>query len=81
MAYEKRYSTIVPLEPDTDRDLALWLARETFERKASDDMLTIVEFDHREVPTDELPPKVEKQLGRPLTDFVWIEYTGVGRRA
>ncbi|ALF00456.1 minor tail protein [Mycobacterium phage BoostSeason] len=81
MAYTRTYSTIVPLEPGTDRELALWLARESFERKAEGDALVLVEFEHRDVDPDDLPPKAEKQLGRPLTDFEFVEYTGVGRRA
>ncbi|AAD17590.1 hypothetical protein TM4_22 [Mycobacterium phage TM4] len=81
MAYQKSYRTVVPLEPGTDRDVALWLVRESFERKAEGDALVLVEFAHRDVDAADLPPKAEKQLGRPLTDFEFVEYTGVGRRA
>ncbi|QIG61806.1 hypothetical protein SEA_JULIETTE_27 [Mycobacterium phage Juliette] len=81
MAYSKTYRTIVPVEPGTDFDLLLWLTRESFERKAEGDALTIVEFEHRTVSPGDLPPKAAKQLGRPLTDFEWFEFTGVARRA
>ncbi|AXH46862.1 minor tail protein [Mycobacterium phage Aminay] len=81
MAYTKEYSTIVPLQAGDDRDLALWLARESFDRQAAGDALVLVDFGHREISPDDVPPKVEKQLGRPVTDFTWIQYTGMGRRA
>lgn len=81
MAYRKTYRTVIPVEPGTDRDVLLWLTRESFERKAEADALRIVEFSHRPVAADDLPPKAEKQLGRPLTDFEWFEFTGVGERA
>ena len=60
----------------------MWLTRESFDRKAAGDALVIVEFlDLGEVPAEDIPPKVEKQLGAPATDFVWRAFEGVGARA
>lgn len=84
MAYEKRYRTIVPV-PQADAaaqdDLLLWLTRESFDRAAEADLLAIVEFtDAGEMDPADVPPKMEKQLGRPATEFVWRIFEGVGRR-
>jgi len=81
MAYRKTYRTQVPLEPGTDPDVALWFARESFERTASMDSLTIVEFRSQPLDWRDLPPKAEKQLGRKLSEFEWVEYIGIGERA
>ncbi len=84
MAYQKRYRTVIPLPQDqaaTD-ELLVWLTRESFDRKAASDALVITEFtDDGVVPPEDIPPKVEKQLGRPATDFVWRVFEAVGERA
>jgi hypothetical protein len=79
VAYQKQYRTIVPVEHGNDHDTARWLARESFEKRATSDGLQIIDYTERAVPVDEIPPKVLKQLGRPLTDFDWFEFTGVGK--
>lgn len=79
MAYERRYRTVVPIELGADVELGRWLARESFEKKAASDGLNIVDYSEREVPVDDIPPKVLEQLGRPLTDFTWFEFSGTGR--
>lgn len=84
MAYVKRYRAIVPV-PQADaaaqNDLLLWLTRESFDRAATADVLTIIEFvDAGEMDPTGVPPKVEEQLGRPATEFVWRVFEGVGRR-
>lgn len=79
MAYEKTYRTVVPVEHDADHDQLMWLARESFEKTAASDGLSIVEYGEREVPVSEIPPETEELLGRALTDFIWFEFTGLGR--
>lgn len=81
MAYQKQYRTIVPVEHGLDHDQARWLARESFEKRAAADALNIADADYteRQVPVDEIPPKVLEQLGRPLTDFDFFEFTAIGR--
>lgn len=79
MAYQKQYRTIVPVELGADIALARWLARESFEKRAASDCLQIVNYSERQVPVDELPPKAMEQLGRPLTDYDWYEFSGVGQ--
>jgi hypothetical protein len=86
-SYRHDYRTVVPLEPDADRELALWLARESFERTAAGDGLTIIDdtFAWREVDLAEFPAeavaKTGSQLGRPAEAFTWVEYTGTARYA
>lgn len=77
MAYTRNYRTVVPLDPGTDLEVARWLARESFERKAAGDCLQIIEYTEAEVGADEIPPKVGKQLPRPLTDYLWFEFSAV----
>ena len=62
--------------------MALPAATSPFDRAAAGDCLVIVEFsDCGELPAEDIPPKAEKQLGRPATDFCWRHFEGVGRRA
>lgn len=77
MAYTRSYRTIVPLDPGADLEVARWLARESFERKAAGDCLTIIEYTETAVAADQIPPKVAKQLPRPLTDYQWLEFSAV----
>lgn len=94
MAYQKRYKTVVPIprpagvEPLTelggddehqDYTLARWLGRESFENTAAGDRLELVEYAERLVPLDELNPLLSEQLGRPIDDFEWFEFSGLGR--
>lgn len=84
MAYRKRYRTVIPIPRDTpaDEQQLVWLTRESFDRKAASDALVIVDFtDAGEVAAEDIPPKADKQLGRPSTDFVWRAFEGVGERA
>lgn len=82
MSFTRRYRTIVWLEPDAalaDVELVRWLARESFDRKAADEFLTLVEYNESPLPADEVPPKLAELLGRPVSDFNWLEFTGVAR--
>jgi hypothetical protein len=79
MPQEKRYRTMVPIEHGADRELARWLARESFEKTAASEGLRIVEYYERDVAVGEIPPKVAEQLGRPATDYDWFEFSGLGR--
>lgn len=85
MAYRKRYRCPpipIPRDEPADEPTLVWLVRESFDRKAASDALVIVEFnDLGEVPPEDIPPKADKQLGRPATDFVWRAFEGVGERA
>lgn len=83
MAYQKRYRTVVPVLPDqaAQNDLLVWLTRESFDRKAAADALAIVEFvDAGTMAPEDIPPKADKQLGRPAADFTWRVFEGVGER-
>ena len=84
MAYRKRYRTVIPILRDeaVDEPTLVWLTRESFDRKAKADALVIVEFiDAGEVAPEDIPPKADKQLGRPAADYVWRAFEGVGERA
>ena len=84
MAYQKRYRTIVPIPKDqpADDDVLVWLTRESFDRQAEADALTIIEFtDAGEVAAEDIPPKADKQLGKPAAEFVWRAFEGVAQRA
>jgi hypothetical protein len=82
--YQKRYRTVVPIPKDqpADEDTLVWLTRESFDRQAAGDALTLTTFlDVGEVAPEDIPPKADEQLGRPATDFVWRAFEGVGERA
>lgn len=93
-AYEKRYKSVVPIprpagrEPLTelgaddehqDHTIARWLGRESFENTAAGDRLDLVEYAERVIPLDEVNPLLAEQLGRPVDDFDWLEFSGLGR--
>jgi hypothetical protein len=92
--FEKRYKTIVPvlrpagLDPLTelggddehqDHATARWLGRESFENTAAGDRLELVEYSERLVPLEEVNPTLADMLGRPVADFDWFEFSGLGR--
>lgn len=84
MAYQKRYRTVVPVPRGEAVDEAqlVWLTRESFDLRAASEALTIVEFvDAGEVAAADIPPKADKQLGKPASDFIWRAFEGVGVRA
>lgn len=62
-----------------DYMIARWLGRESFERTAAGDCLELVEYSERLVPIDEVNPLLAEQLGRPVDDFEWFEFSGLGR--
>lgn len=92
--FEKRYKTVVPIprpagaEPLTelgrddehqDHAIARWLGRESFENTVAGDRLELVEYSERVIPIDEVDPRLADMLGRPVADFDWFEFVGLGR--
>ena len=75
MAYTRTYRTVVPVLPDADLAVLRWLTRESFEYKAEGDALRIVSYTEDTVPAIDIPPKVGKQLGRPVGEFAWHRFT------
>lgn len=75
MAYTRTYRTVVPVDPGADIDVLRWLARESFENKAEGDGLRITSWAEATIEPYDLPPKAAKQLGKPLTDFAFYEFT------
>ena len=62
-----------------DYMVARWLGRESFETTAAGDRLDLVEYSERLVPIDEVNPLLAEVLGRPIDDFEWFEFSGLGR--
>lgn len=81
MPYTRRYHAVIPTDPDVDLDVLRWLARESFEIKAANDCLHIIEYTEGTLAADEIPPKAAKQLGRPLTDYTWHSFSAVATNA
>lgn len=94
MAYEKRYKTVVPIprpagvnrltvlggdDEHQDYTLARWLGRESFENTAASDRLDLVEYGERLVALDDVNPRLAEQLGRPIDEFEFFEFSGLGR--
>ena len=75
MAYTRTYTTVIPVEPGADAATLRWLTRESFERKAAGDLLTIVEYTETTLSADDIPPKAGKQLPRPISDYTWHKFT------
>lgn len=85
MAYQKRFRTVVPIPVATAAEqdtLTVWLTRESFDRAAAAASLVLAEFlDLGTMLPEDVPPKAEKQLGAPATEFVWRVFEGIGVRA
>lgn len=81
MAFTRTYRTVVPVLPGDDIDLLRWLTRESFERKAKDDCLRMIDYAEDMVSADDIPPKAAEQLGRPVTDYQWYAFTGKATNA
>lgn len=75
MAYTRTYHTVIPLEPGADVEVARWLTRESFERKADSDCLRITDYTEGTLTVDQIPPKAAQQLPRPLADYQWLSFT------
>ncbi|AHB79556.1 hypothetical protein PBI_VALIDUS_26 [Mycobacterium phage Validus] len=78
MPYTKSFRTIIPLEPGADLEVLRWLTRESFDRTAGNLGLTIVEYNEREVPWTDLPPKAAEHLPLRADEYTWHEFTAVG---
>ena len=64
------------MREDQDFDVAAWLVREAFEHWAYDYMLVVVDFSHRELSINDIPPAAAKHVG-PLKALRWFEFTAV----
>lgn len=81
MADQKTYRAVVPLEPDTDLDVARWLVRESFELTAAAAGLTIVDYhDDAIVSADQIPKANGRHLAHPIDHYSWREFVGVAQR-
>lgn len=72
MAYTRTYRTIIPAEPNTDLTVMRWLVRESFERKASSDLLRITSYTESTLPPEDIAPKVAEELGKPIDHYQWF---------
>lgn len=77
MPYTRNYRTVIPVEPGADVEVLRWLTRESFERKADGDCLRLVDYREGTVAAEDIPPKAAKQLAKPVTDYLWLEFCGV----
>lgn len=76
MPYTRTYRTIIPVDPAADIDLLRWLTRESFERKADGDCLRLVDYREETVAPEDIPPKAGKQLTKPISDYMWLQFSG-----
>lgn len=83
MAYRKVFRTVIPVErgKPIDDDVLVWLTRESFELLAARKGLVLVEFTQSTLRPSDIPPAVDKQIGRAAADFNWRVFEGVGERA
>ncbi|MCV7226052.1 hypothetical protein [Mycolicibacterium komossense] len=91
--FEKRYKTVVPLirgdrpavaelgadDEHQDVTTARWLGRESFENTVAHDRLVLIEYSERLIPIADVDPRLSEALGRPVGDFDWFEFSGLGR--
>jgi hypothetical protein len=84
--YERTYKSVVPIPirgddevRAKDGELARWLGRERFEIVVAGDRLEVVEYADRQIPIEEVDPRLGEMLGKPVEAFDWYEFRGVGR--
>lgn len=81
MAYIRTYRTVIPLDDGDDLEVARWLTRESFERKATSDALAIITYEESEMSAADIPPKAAKRLPRPVGDYRWLAFTATATAA
>lgn len=82
MSDDKPFRVLGPYPKNTDRQQLSWLARESAHQKMASDGYEILTYAEREVPLEEVPPTATKHLislGLNPEDFMWFEYSGIGR--
>lgn len=86
MAYTRELKTVVPVliaeHTESDDEQLVWLVRESFEREAAAEHLTLTHWrDCGDMDPSEVSPQTEqKVLKRPATDFRWRMFTGTAAR-
>ncbi|SKI75064.1 hypothetical protein [Mycobacteroides abscessus] len=87
MAYTRELKAVVPVligeHTEADDELLVWLVRESFEREAAAEYLTLTEWrDCGDLHPSEVSPTTEREvLKRPATDFRWRMFTGTATRS
>lgn len=87
MAYTRELKTVVPMligeHTPADDELLIWLVRESFEREAAAEHLTLTDWrDCGSIDPSEVSPQTEREvLKRPATDYRWRLFTGTATRS
>lgn len=87
MAYTRELKAVVPVligeHTKADDELLVWLVRESFEREAAAEYLTLTEWrDCGDLHPSEVSPTTEREvLKRPAADFRWRLFTGTATRS
>lgn len=76
----RRVIPVLPSLPAADLEVLRWLTRESFEVTAAAEGLVVVEWSESEVPAADIPESNGEYLARPITEYVWREFTAVARR-
>lgn len=82
MAQDKPFRVLGPYPKHSDMSTLSWLCRESAEEKLASEGYEVAEYSEREVPLEEVPPVSLKHLldlGLNPDDFIWFEFSGVGR--
>lgn len=86
MAYTRALKTVVPVliaeHTAADDETLVWLVRESFERSAAAEHLTLTNWeDCGDMDPAEVSPQTEREvLKRPATDYRWRMFTGTATR-
>ncbi len=86
MAYAREMKTVVPVliteHTPADDETLVWLVRESFERSAAAEHLTLTDWeDCGDMDPCEVSPQTEREvLKRPATDYRWRMFTGTATR-
>jgi len=77
--FTKELTVTTPITPDMSEqkiEELRWYTRESFEKRAADLGLTLIDYREIDVPAKELPPKT---VGLFPEKTRWIRFVGVGR--
>jgi len=86
MAYTRELKTVVPVlaseHTAADDETLVWLVRESFERVAASEHLTLTNWrDCGDMDPAEVSPSTEREvLKRPATDYRWRMFEGTAAR-
>ena len=76
----KTYQAIIPVKPGSDIAVLRWLTRESFDKKAAAESLTITGYTENTLLPADVKPEAANSIGN-LSDYLWYKFTATASNA